>query len=418
MEKFSLSELKEKRKDIADGISNPSVPENFKPAMKEKLVLIDERIAELEGVQKTKIVKPKAEPKKVVKPKEEKKPKVKVVKQRKKPQEKFKKDVDGYYHFDKENGFILIVSTAYLNTFMKLDHAGFGDFYTTTNYTLDGKSDQIYFSRRDHLKETYPDFEGRPHNVSFKNGHTLNFLEGKEFIEQTFDESKIEKTEKEPVKTGKQKVVKQKKGKSADKLTGYEKSIIEYTGCDIDEVKEVEDIMRNEIFHSTLDWQDKDLFKQGAKEAYEVYKELKKISPTKERHHKHVQIEKGDTYSEFHPASKKDDVSECKKILEAANYDVKEKTVKGKDGKKRHIQTREPRQDRTIIADRTESVFTTITKSFNSDEEKKDNKELLEIVDAVKGLMIKFMNSLDKLVASKDVDKIKKIKELLSKLVD
>jgi len=298
MEKLSLSELKEKRKDIADGITNPSVPENFKPAMKEKLDLIDKRIAELEGVQKTKIVKPKAEPKKVVKKKWEK-PTIKVVKQK--------------------------------------------------------------------------------------------------------------KEREEPVKTGKQKVVKQKKVKSADKLTSYEKSIIEYTGCSIDEVEEVEDIMRNEIFHSTLDWQDKDLFKQGAKEAYEVYKELKKVTGKKAPEKAEKETPKPEA---------KDDVSECKKILEAANYDVKEKTVKGKDGGKRKIQTREPRQDRTIIADRTNSVFTTITKSFNSDEEKKENKELLEIVDAVKGLMVKFMNSLDKLVASKDVDKIKKIKELLSKLVD
>ena len=116
-------------------------------------------------------------------------------------------------------------------------------------------------------------------------------------------------------------------------------------------------------------------------------------------------------------AEPKDDITECKKILEAANYDVKSKTVKTKNGKKT-IKTREPRQDRSIIADRTESIFTTITKSFSSEEDKEANKSLLDLVENVKGLMVKFMNSLDKLVASKDVDKIKKIKELLKKLVE
>lgn len=114
----------------------------------------------------------------------------------------------------------------------------------------------------------------------------------------------------------------------------------------------------------------------------------------------------------------KDDLTECKKILEAANYDVKEKSVKGKDGKKRKIKTREQRQDRTIIKDRTESVFTTMTKSYNSDKEKEDNKELLEVVETVKVMFVKIMTSLDKLVANKSVDEIKKIKTLLNKLVD
>jgi hypothetical protein len=116
------------------------------------------------------------------------------------------------------------------------------------------------------------------------------------------------------------------------------------------------------------------------------------------------------------PAETKDDIAECKKILEMANYDVKSKTVKTKNGKKT-IKTKEPRQDRTIIADRTKSVFTTITKDYASAEDKDANKDLLDVVDAVKELMIKFMNSLDKLVANKDVDKIKKIMELLKKLV-
>lgn len=33
----------------------------------------------------------------------------------------------------------------------------------------------------------------------------------------------------------------------------------------------VEDVMRNTIFHSTLDWQSREVFDRGAREAYEVY---------------------------------------------------------------------------------------------------------------------------------------------------
>ena len=113
-----------------------------------------------------------------------------------------------------------------------------------------------------------------------------------------------------------------------------------------------------------------------------------------------------------------DDVAICKKILENANYEVKEKSVKGKDGKKRKIKTREPRQDRTIIKDRVESTFTTITKEVSkSEKDKEENKDLLEVVESVKDLFVKIMVSLDKLVAAKEIDKVKKIKELLDKLV-
>ena len=36
-------------------------------------------------------------------------------------------------------------------------------------------------------------------------------------------------------------------------------------------LQEVENIMRDIIFHSTLDWQTMEQLQQGAKEAYEVY---------------------------------------------------------------------------------------------------------------------------------------------------
>lgn len=54
-------------------------------------------------------------------------------------------------------------------------------------------------------------------------------------------------------------------------LTFYQKSIIEATNCSIDEVSEIEDIMRNTILHSTLDWLSKSQFNKAAKEAYDLF---------------------------------------------------------------------------------------------------------------------------------------------------
>ncbi len=59
-------------------------------------------------------------------------------------------------------------------------------------------------------------------------------------------------------------------------MTGYEKTIIQATGCTKKEVAEVEDIMRNDIFHSTLDWQSLELFRCGAREAFALLREIQK----------------------------------------------------------------------------------------------------------------------------------------------
>lgn len=53
----------------------------------------------------------------------------------------------------------------------------------------------------------------------------------------------------------------------------YARDIMAVTGCRKDEAKEVEEIMRQEIFHSTLDWIDRKQFIWGAKQAYEIYKQ-------------------------------------------------------------------------------------------------------------------------------------------------
>jgi len=54
-------------------------------------------------------------------------------------------------------------------------------------------------------------------------------------------------------------------------LRGYEKTISEATGRTCrKQIAAIENMMRDIIFHSTLDWQSRDVFIQGAIEAEEV----------------------------------------------------------------------------------------------------------------------------------------------------
>lgn len=52
-------------------------------------------------------------------------------------------------------------------------------------------------------------------------------------------------------------------------LRGYAKTISEATGVtDPEDLADIEDSMRHDIFHSTLDWQTKAQLKRGAREAW------------------------------------------------------------------------------------------------------------------------------------------------------
>lgn len=53
-------------------------------------------------------------------------------------------------------------------------------------------------------------------------------------------------------------------------LRGYQKQIFEATKCKPEDAAEIEEIMRDIIFHSTLDWQTKRQFNKGAREAKEL----------------------------------------------------------------------------------------------------------------------------------------------------
>jgi hypothetical protein len=61
-------------------------------------------------------------------------------------------------------------------------------------------------------------------------------------------------------------------------MSSYPESIMEILGCSLEEAKSIEEIMRNTIFHSTLDWQTRAQFEQGARDAYEVARALGKIA--------------------------------------------------------------------------------------------------------------------------------------------
>lgn len=64
-------------------------------------------------------------------------------------------------------------------------------------------------------------------------------------------------------------------------MSGYEKDIVEVTGCSPEDAVMIEYIMREEIFHSTLDWQTAAQFNRAARKAAtllaadrEVYEEF------------------------------------------------------------------------------------------------------------------------------------------------
>ena len=54
-------------------------------------------------------------------------------------------------------------------------------------------------------------------------------------------------------------------------LRGYAKTISEATGVtDAEDLADIEDVMRHDIFHSTLDWQTKQQLMDAAREAWEI----------------------------------------------------------------------------------------------------------------------------------------------------
>ena len=50
----------------------------------------------------------------------------------------------------------------------------------------------------------------------------------------------------------------------------YQRDIVDQLGCSAEDALMVEDIMRNHVFHSTLDWMSAAQFRRGAREAWEL----------------------------------------------------------------------------------------------------------------------------------------------------
>ena len=48
----------------------------------------------------------------------------------------------------------------------------------------------------------------------------------------------------------------------------YQRDIMDQLGCSAGDAPMVEDIMRNHVFHSTLDWQTEKEFQKGAREGW------------------------------------------------------------------------------------------------------------------------------------------------------
>lgn len=63
----------------------------------------------------------------------------------------------------------------------------------------------------------------------------------------------------------------------------YQALIIEATGVNEKDAGRVEEIMRDDIFHSTLDWQSRAQFVRGAREAAEMLKAYR-ADPALSRH--------------------------------------------------------------------------------------------------------------------------------------
>jgi hypothetical protein len=57
----------------------------------------------------------------------------------------------------------------------------------------------------------------------------------------------------------------------------YRKLIKRATGCTDAEAALVEDVMRHDIFHSTLDWQTREELEEAAREGFEVVRRVGRL---------------------------------------------------------------------------------------------------------------------------------------------
>ena len=65
----------------------------------------------------------------------------------------------------------------------------------------------------------------------------------------------------------------------------YQRDIMEQLRCTAEEAQIVETIMRENIFHSTLDWQTKKEFQSGARKAWKLFLSKREFF---ESHHRNM----------------------------------------------------------------------------------------------------------------------------------
>jgi len=111
---------------------------------------------------------------------------------------------------------------------------------------------------------------------------------------------------------------------------------------------------------------------------------------------------------------KGDMIDECKDTLKEAGFTVKEHI----HGTKK-IKRSEPRPEKEIIKERVSDSFTPILKDISGSEEKdKENKEIIELIESIKGLFTKVMNRISNLADDGRADSLKKIEKLFKELLD
>jgi hypothetical protein len=71
-------------------------------------------------------------------------------------------------------------------------------------------------------------------------------------------------------------------GRREQPLSIYQRIIVEATGCTEGEARGAEEIMRHDIFHSTLDWQSRPLLEKAARLAVASLRKMPVSTPRRE----------------------------------------------------------------------------------------------------------------------------------------
>ena len=105
-------------------------------------------------------------------------------------------------------------------------------------------------------------------------------------------------------------------------LRGYLPAIAEATGAPEPALPILEEIMRTEIFHSTLDWQSAEEFRNGARKAYELYLEDQEFYDANARWRKALfRVSVAEQAIENLREGRGDDFATAEAELEAARFD-------------------------------------------------------------------------------------------------